>query len=130
MFAITAGGGSLMSPADVCKTPIGPAQVPIPYPNIVSPAQGAPVSTKVFICGSPAVNKNTTFSPSNGDQAGATGGVASNVIMGPVKFNAGSVKIMIDGIPAVRLSMPTSHNDNNAVGLAAAPSQTKVIIKS
>ncbi len=128
MFAITKQGGMLLSPTDVCLTPAGPTEIPVPYPNIAEPTMGDPACEKVLICGSPALNKSSSISQSNGDQAGVGGGVMSGKIMGEVKFSQGSTKVNIQGNPAVRLTTPPTHNSNNCVGACLAPSQTTVLI--
>lgn len=130
MFAVTLAGGQLLADPDVCNLPTPAGPVPTPYPNIGVPSMGSPAADKVLISGSPSLNMGSEISITNGDQAGATGGVASGVIMGTAKFTQGSEKVMIAGNPAVRLTSPTSQNQNNAVGVVLAPSQTVVMIMS
>lgn len=128
MFAVTMEGGMLLSPTDICLTPAGPDVVPVPYPNTAQPALGEPVCETVLICGAPALNLSSSIMPTNGDQAGASGGVVSAEIMGEAKFTEGSLKVMLQGNPAVRLTATTSQNANNCVGTCLVPSQTVVII--
>ena len=128
MFAVTMEGGMLLSPTDVCLTPVGPDLAPVPYPNIAQPELGDPTCEKVLICGMPALNKSSSISLTNGDQAGVGGGVMSGRIMGEATFTEGSLKVKFQGNPAVRLTASTSQNANNCVGACVAPSQTTVII--
>jgi hypothetical protein len=130
MFAVTIGGGQLMAMPDVCLTPTPAGPVPMPYPNMASPSLGAPPAEKVLISGAPALNMNAEIPMTEGDQAGTNGGVTCGMMSGPAKFTEGSTKVMIAGSPAVRLTTPTSQNQNNAVGAVLAPSQTVVMIMS
>lgn len=128
MFAVTVEGGMLLSPTDICLTPSTSDDVPVPYPNTAQPALGEPVCEAVLICGMPALNLSSSIAPSNGNQPGVDGGVVSGEIMGEATFTEGSLKVMLQGNPAVRLSATTSQNANNCVGACLVPSQTVVII--
>lgn len=134
MFALTTKGAQIMATIpDVCLTPAppSPSPVPIPYPNIGSSqmANPATIVEGVLIVALPALNKNSSILVSSGDEAGsAGGGVASHMIKGEIKFVKGSMKVMIGGKPAVRLSDLTTHNKQNAMGAALAPSQTTVMV--
>jgi uncharacterized Zn-binding protein involved in type VI secretion len=67
---------------------------------------------------------------SNGDQAGASGGVVSAKIMGEMAFIMGSAVVMVGGKPAVRVTSLTDHNGSppNTVGVVTAPCQTVVMV--
>ncbi|TDY97876.1 UNVERIFIED_ORG: uncharacterized protein DUF4150 [Herbaspirillum seropedicae] len=131
MFAVTKQAGQCMAMPDVCNTPIPPAgPVPIPYPNIAMPMMGNPATTKVMISGMPALTKSSKITMSNGDQPGVNGGVVSGKIMGPAEFIMGSMKVKLEGNPAVRMGDTTKQNDGNAVGAVLVPSQVKVMIMS
>ena len=83
MFAKSQGpipGMDLAFP-DVCKTP--PFAIPIPLPNIALSVTAVPTVFNQFIVGMPAHNLMTMDAISNGDEAGAMGGVASQLIIGP-----------------------------------------------
>lgn len=135
-FALTNAGGTLMStgPTDVCKTPAPPGSpVPIPYPNVaqMTMADTAKLCKKVKIAGAKAATVKTQTKTSNGDEPGTAGGVVSNKNMGPCGFLKGSMAVKMEGSPAVRLGDQTKHNghpNNNTMGAAIAPSQTKVRI--
>ena len=129
MFALTKAGGQCMAAPDVCKTPIPPAgPVPIPYPNIAMPLMGNPCALKVMICGMPALTKASKIPLSNGNQPGVAGGVVSSKIMGPTEFLLGSLKVKIEGNPAIKLGDPTKQNDGNIVGAVLVPSQFQVMV--
>ncbi|SDV47150.1 DUF4150 domain-containing protein [Chitinasiproducens palmae] len=130
MFAVTIGGGQLMATPDVCQMPTPTGPVPVPYPNIAMPTMGTPPAETVLVSGAPALNLQSEIPMTNGDQAGPLGGVTSGTIMGPAKFTQGSQKVMIGGSPAVRLTTPTSQNQNNAMGAVLVPSQAVVMIMS
>ncbi|HOF05917.1 MAG TPA: DUF4150 domain-containing protein [Syntrophales bacterium] len=129
MFAATIEKGQVMAMPDVCKTPAPPGPpVPVPYPNTGMTTMGNPISKKVLINGAPALTKASKIQPTNGDQAGAAAGVVSSKIMGPAEFIQGSMKVKIEGNPAVFMGNPTKQNDGNALGSHLQPSQNKVMI--
>jgi len=130
MYAVTKASGQMVSSLDVCKTPAPSGTVTVPYPNVGSPPLGLPAAAKVLIGGMPALNRNSKCVPSSGDEGGTLGGVASGVFKGEAGFVGSSLKVVIQGAPAVRLNDATLHNQNNAAGSVAAPSQTVVQILS
>lgn len=125
-------GGTNMGMPDVCKTPVGPAIVPIPYPNISMGATAMPSSAamKVLIAGGFAHTVGTQIPMSNGDQPGVAGGLISGCIMGPTKFLMGSTATFFGGKPAARLTSMTGQNGSsmNVPGTTIAAAQTKVLI--
>ncbi|MGR6874862.1 DUF4150 domain-containing protein [Pseudomonas sp. HK3] len=132
MFANCQMGGTNMGMPDVCKTPVGPAIVPLPYPNISMGATAMPSSAamKVLIAGGFAHTVGTQIPMSNGDQPGVAGGLISGGIMGPTKFLMGSMATFFGGKPAARLTSMTGQNGSsmNVPGVTIAPAQTKVLI--
>ena len=132
MFANCQMGGTNMAMPDVCKTPVGPAIVPIPYPNISQGAMAMPntAAMKVLIAGGFGHTVGTQIPMSNGDQPGVAGGVISGCIMGPTKFLMGSTATFFGGKPAARLTSMTGQNGSsmNVPGATIAPSQTKVLV--
>lgn len=129
-FAMTNQSGTLMAtgPTDICKTPgVGP----FPYPNVsmMTSADTNKLSTKVKIAGAKAATIKTSTKISSGNEAGVGGGAISGKNVAPVGFSKGSLKVKIQGNPAVRLGDPTKHNglpNFNTPGAAIAPSQVKV----
>jgi hypothetical protein len=131
MFANTQMGGMDIGFPDVCKTPSPAGPVPIPYPNMSMGTTSAPPCTKVFFSGMPAHNMNTQGTVSNGDNAGvAGGGVASNMIMGPDRKLIGSFSVLLEGMPATKMTSMTGQNgaSMNVPGASLVPSQIKVLI--
>lgn len=117
---------------DTCKTPVGPAVVPIPYPNIgqVNMANPQTLASKILICGFPAATTNTELMMTQGDEAGVLGGVISGIIMGPGKFKLGSGSVKISGMPAVYMGSMIGLNGtasaNCPAGYQTVPSQVIV----
>lgn len=132
-----AGAMAMSSAPDICKTPSPAGPVPVPYPNIANSQMADPssISSKVLVCGMPALHQASKISLSNGDEAGcAGGGMASGKVMGQMSFLNGSLKVMVEGKPAVRLGCLTGHNGNpqNTVGTVSMPppGQCKVMVLS
>ena len=113
---------------DVCLTPVGPAIVPIPYPNIALGPTAIPSQVKVFTLVMPVHNMLTTIPLTNGDNAGVAMGVASGLIMGPSRHILGSFKVFVGGPPVTLMLRPTIQNNTNAPGITLVPSQPKVIV--
>lgn len=129
MYAITKQSGQTMAMPDVCKVPAPPAApIPMPFPNIGMTPNANPVTQKILIAGSPALTKASKLSPTQGDEAGASGGVVSGKIMGEVEFVMGSTKVNFEGNPSVFMGNSTKQNQGNAAGSDIMPSQEKVMI--
>lgn len=87
-----------MGPDDICKTPAGPAIVPIPYPNIATTATPGPgYTTKTLVMGTPMYTKNSKIALSNGDQPGVAMGVISSKIMGMCEVVMASTDVKAEG---------------------------------
>lgn len=132
MFANTQAPAINFGFPDVCKTIVGPAVVPIPYPNLAPTNTAIPNIFNQFTMAMPDHNLLTTVPLSNGDQAGVAMGVVSSLIMGPVKHIIGSFKVFKAVMPATKMLSPTGHNGMvpNAPGMTLSPCQVKVIILS
>lgn len=128
MFACTMEKGNAMAMPDVCKTP--PMGTPVPYPNTAEMPLAAPPTKKILVVGAPALNQASSVPMTMGDNAGLMGGVTSSTVMSEMKFSQGSTKVSLEGSPAVRLTTPTTHNNQNAIGTVIVPSQEKVMILS
>jgi hypothetical protein len=72
-----------------------------------------------------AIDRNTQ---TNGDNAGVGTGVASGTVMGPSRHTTAAFTVLVDGMPATRLTSTTMQNSTNAVGARLVPSQTKVLV--
>ena len=127
----TKGGGICFAFPDVCKTPVGPSVVPIPYPNIGTVNQAKKTADKVKFVGKQVVTKKSEMPRSSGDEPGVVKGVVSSKNMGKVTYKKCSSKVKIQGQPCAHLLSTTGHNGANAnhpAGAQIAPSQTKVIV--
>lgn len=108
-------GKSIVFP-DVCKMPIGPAIVPIPYPNIgmVSNASKGPQSVKAD--GKMPMVKTAKYSTSTGDEPGVAKGIISSKIKGVCEFLMYSFDVKFEGKNVCRLGDPLWHNKKNILG--------------
>ncbi len=124
-----AGGGA---PIDICKIPAPPAPfAPAPFPNLVQCPAASGESSKVKFCNSPALTKSSSFSSSQGDEAGTLKGMVAPFNMSKVEYKLASSKVKCQGKPVVTVTKMTAHNGaspNAPPGLQVAPSQTSVII--
>jgi hypothetical protein len=130
LFVATMAKGMAFAFPDTCKTQVGPATVPLPYPNIAQLPTGMAVTTKVLVEKMPAYTESSKVPMSNGDQVGALGGVVSGMIMGEVAFRTKSSKVSFQGQKVILLTAMTAHNGSNANvpnGILVSPSQTKVL---
>jgi hypothetical protein len=116
---------------DVCLTPVGPAIVPVPYPNTAMSAATAPMVANVLVECTPALNMMSKGLVSLGDQPGVLLGVVSHLEAGQTSYEVGCFTIMVGGAPAQRLTSVTGQNCMvvlpNAVGACIAPSQVTVL---
>ncbi len=131
MFALTWGQGQNMGFPDTCLTPVGPAVVPIPYPNVsLTSTCTNPVPTVLMGC-LPVMNQQAICAVSSGDEGGVNTGVVSHMIIGPTTYLVGSLGVFADGLPVMRLTSVTGQNcmgvTPNAPGSTIAPSQETVL---
>ncbi len=101
---------------DVCWTPVGSSQQPVPYPNSGDLADIQDSSANVWIRGKAVVHKQHEIPFSTGDEAGTGKGIKSNTVAGPVRFTRGSQSVYVNGFSIIRMFDPTLHNDGNANG--------------
>src|SRR3954462_8495552 len=92
------GGTHVAGVPDVCKTPSPGGPVPIPYPNIAQ-SSSLDKGTKTVSAdgGNMIATKGPEFSRSNGDEAGAAGGVKSGVNMKEATSILYSFDVKMDG---------------------------------
>ena len=128
MFANTQMGGMALGFPDVCKTPAGPAIVPIPYPNIAMGPMGVPPVPTILFGGAPAHNLTKEVPLTQGDDAGVAGGVVSSEVMGSAMCIDGANTVLLSGAPATRMTSPTLQNGTNAPGACLVPSQVTVLL--
>ena len=129
MFANTQMAGTDMGFPDVCLTPAPPAPpIPVPYPNVAMGMTAVPNVTNVLIMGMPAHNMGTSIPMTNGDNAGVATGVASGTVMGPSRHLTGAFTVLINAMPATRMTSTSLQNSTNCPGMRAVPSQTIVVL--
>ena len=109
------GGKSLVFP-DVCLTQVGPATVPVPYPNMAESADLADGSQTVKLEGQMAAIKGCNYSKSTGDEAGTNNGVISGKITGKAEFIMYSPNVKIEGNNVCRNGDMMTHNEMNILG--------------
>lgn len=126
------GSGDKASAAapDVCKTPIGPSIVPIPYPNISKSADLAKGTKSVKINNQSAALKKSNFSTSTGDDAGVAKGIISGKHKDKTEFVSYSFDVKFEGQNAVRHADMTTHNSKNTIGGVFGSSTTPQPIES
>ncbi len=105
--------GTVVTFPDVCKTPVGSAIVPIPYPNISKSGDLAKGSKNVTINGAPVCLDNSEFSTSTGDEAGSAKGMMSSTTKGKAFPIMGSFDVKIEGKNVVRNTDPFLGNNRN-----------------
>lgn len=131
MFMLTMGAGMDLGFPDVCITPVGPVPTPIPYPDIAMTATSAPAAYNVLVDCMPSINQMSEGLVSLGDDTGVMGGVVSHMISGETMYIVGCLTILVDGIPAQRLTSVTGQNAMgvmpNAPGMCLCPSQVTVL---
>jgi hypothetical protein len=126
----TLQNGQCMGFPDVCLTPVGPVDVPIPYPNVGMCPTGLMTTTTVLVVMMPALTQGSQLPMSQGDDAGVSGGVTSGMIMGPIAFRTASSKVSFQGQKVIVLTAMTAHNGTSAnfpAGVLMSPSQAKVL---
>ncbi len=128
MFGNSQMMGMDLGMPDVCLTPMGPAPVPIPYPNIAMGPMGAPAAYTVLFMSTPAHNLTTIVAMTNGDNAGIATGVASGTVMGPSRHLTAAFTVLVGGMPATRMTSVSLQNSTNCPGVRLVPSQIRVLL--
>jgi uncharacterized Zn-binding protein involved in type VI secretion len=107
---------------DICLTPVGPAQVPVPYPVTASFEESQGTSPNVTFAGKPAFLKGQSLIPYTlGDQAGFCGGIRSKTCGGIVEAIQGSSSVFVNGKAVVRHGDLFKMNNGNTFGKAICP---------
>jgi hypothetical protein len=109
------GGKSIVFP-DVCKTPIGPSIVPIPYPNLGQAIHTSKGPKSVKTDGKMPMVKSAKYSTSTGDEPGVAKGIISSKIKGVCEFMMYSFDVKFEGKNVCRLGDPLWHNKKNILG--------------
>ena len=112
------GGVAKATLPDVCKTQVGNAIVPVPYPNIAksSDLKNGTKTVKVD-GGNPVAIQGSEFSKSTGDKAGKLGGVKSGVNEHRATWLTYSFDVTFEGEGVCRLTDKMFMNNGNTVCL-------------
>jgi hypothetical protein len=125
------GGIATASSPDVCKTQVGPAVVPIPYPNIAEDKDLVDGSETVLADGGMSIAiEGSKLSKSTGDEGGSIGGVSSGIIQGEAEFTSFGSTVMIEGKPCVRHTDTLTMNKGNTVcmgGIVVPPVNAEAV---
>lgn len=88
---------------DVCKTPMGSAKVPVPYPVTAQLVQSTGTATHVNVNGEPVVVFDQSKVPTTiGDAAGSGTGVKSGTVGGACWPATHSPSVRVHGKPVIR----------------------------
>lgn len=109
------GGMSIVFP-DVCKTPVGSAVVPIPYPNIGMASDTSKGPKKVTTDKKMPMVKKAVYSKSTGDEPGTMKGVVSSTTKGECEYMMYSFDVKFEGKNVCRMGDPLFHNKKNIMG--------------
>jgi hypothetical protein len=122
--------GTCIGPVDVCKTPVAGVPTPVPYVNIGMLSSTVNTVAKVLIGMKETVVLGSMIIPSRGDEPGTLLGVASQTVMGPIRFQTYSSKVYAQGRPMVFHTAVTGHNGTvaNTIGSQTLPSQLNVLV--
>jgi hypothetical protein len=124
MFSTTQMMGLDLGIPDVCKLP---TLVPVPFPNIALPEMGIGAAYNILNACAPAHTLLTTIPITQGDDPGLLGGIISETDMGPSRRLTGSFTILLDGMPATRMTSMGIQNTINCPGITLVPSQFTVL---
>jgi hypothetical protein len=121
------GGVSRATLSDVCRTP--PGQAPLPYENVAFSRHLASFPRSVRVDGGhPPAHAVSIFAVSEGDEAGALGGVVSGTVAGAASWLTYSIDVKIEGRGACRLTDKMLHNSGNTINCAGV-TQAPVVAK-
>lgn len=103
---------------DVCLTPAGPAQVPVPYPITATFEDSTGTSPNVRFGGDPAfICEQSAISKVTGDEAGTSKGIISKTTGGKAEPIKGSSTVKVNGKAVVRNGDPFKMNNGNTIGV-------------
>jgi len=101
---------------DICKTPIGAATPPVPYPVAKDLGDALGVSPDVNFTGQPAFILSSQTPDVIDDAAGTATGVKSGTVGGQCEPIRGSSTVRVNGQPVIRHGDPFTMNDGNTIG--------------
>ncbi len=99
---------------DVCKTPMGPNMVPVPYPIVADLSKSMEVAKMVRFNGDPVfLLSESVIATVTGNEAGTGGGMTSGVNRGKVRATSSSKSFKVEKKYVVR------HGDECDMNLAS-----------
>ena len=110
--------GKSLTPADVCKTPVGNSTPPIPYPNLAETRDIDPATAPKLVKteGAVPMTMGTKIMQTTGDEPGVVGGVSSGTVKGEAEPMLCSFNVFIEGKGVVRRGDLMFHNQQNTFG--------------
>ncbi|WP_444996648.1 PAAR-like domain-containing protein [Aliikangiella sp. IMCC44359] len=123
------GDKAVFSAPDVCKTSVGSAIVPLPYPNFSRSSDLKKGSKSVKVNSQPSALKKSNFATSKGDQAGSMKGLISSKVGDKTEFISYSFDVKFEGQNVVRHADMTTHNAKNTIGMTVGTSTTPSTIE-
>ncbi len=122
------GDKSACSAPDVCKTPIGSATPPIPYPVSSKVADIVQATNSVLIDGNPTAIASSIHTQCTGDQAGSAKGLISGTTASKTHFASYAFDVKAEGEGVVRNMDLTTMNNRNTIGMNYGGSTSASII--
>ena len=123
LLAANKGVGTNIGFPDPCNTIVGPATVPLPYPDLALNSQAMPFVPHVKLTMMNALNMATKIMMTCGMEAGA----AHPLLKGTGAYTMGNPIVKVAFLSAINLLCPTTGNNmNNGLGAVLVPSVTNV----
>jgi uncharacterized Zn-binding protein involved in type VI secretion len=108
---------TVMSPLDVCLTPMGSSMVAVPYSNVAKSKTLDKGSKTVKVDGASAAIDGCCYSKSTGDEAGSGKGISSGTVGGKAEFLNCSSTVFIEGKGVCRNGDLMTLNSGNTIGI-------------
>jgi hypothetical protein len=124
MFSTTQMMGLDFGIPDVCKLP---TLIPVPFPNFAVPDMAIGAAYNILHVCAPAHTLLTTIPITQGDDPGLLGGLVSQTDMFESRRVTGAFTVLLDGMPATRLTSIGLQNLINCPGVTLVPSQFTVV---
>lgn len=102
---------------DVCLTPIGSSQVPVPYPITIALNSSNNESQNVYFNGNPAFILSSDSVKTQGDEAGTGKGVKSGTKGAKAEPKDHSSSFKVNGNPVIRVNDQFYMNNKNTIGI-------------
>src|SRR5262245_49196825 len=106
---------------DVCKTPVGPATPPIPYPIVGMMSTATGTATSVEFTGMQCFTKASKIPAVVGDEPGAATGIKSGTVKGTAEPQAASSTVYAEDNQVCRHDDLFGMNNDNTKGKLVCP---------